>query len=259
MRGFAKVLGAALVVSAFAVPVAQAGDVLFFYGHAGLNEGHTQLATLIAGEGGSVDFDASATLPTLTGSGYNLVFISVPGLGDPGAFFSAAEKADIIAWQAETLAHRLVLIGEWDGFYGAGQAVLIDLVNDVNGGTGIAFIPGVYDSGCGQCSGALGVDPLVDGLGHVCKAATAVWDEGSGAEIAFPVDNTIDPWIVGNGTLVPCIIGIGDSNLLSDGCGYMTGDTDSAEFARRLYTIDCAGDPVPTIESSWGHVKSLYR
>jgi hypothetical protein len=261
MRGIAKVLGAALVVSAFAVPVAQAGDVLFYYGHAGLNEGHTQLAALIAVEGGTVDFDASATLPTLTGSDYNLVFISVPGLGDSGALFSAGEKADIISWQAETLAHRLVLIGEWDGFYGAGQAVLIDLVNDVNGGTGIAFIPGVYDSGCNaySCGGALGTDPLVTGLDHVCKAATAVWDEGSGAEIAFPVENTIDPWIVGNGTLNPCIIGIGDSNLLSDGCSHLLTDADSAEFARRLYTIDCAGDPVPTFETSWGHVKSLYR
>lgn len=259
MKKFAKMLGALLLAGAVVVPAVQAGDVLFYYGHGGINEGHAQFSGLIAGEGGTLDLNNNATLPTLVGSGYTLVLISVPGFGDPNAYFSNTEKQDIIDWLTDE-SHKIVLIGEWDGFYGQGQQVLIDLVNAIGGGTGIDFIPGVFDSGCFayDCGGTLGSDPLVDGLGHVCKAATAVWDEGAGAAIAFPYENTADPWVVGNGTVLPCIVGIGDSNTLSDGCGHLS-DADTAEFARRLYTITCGGNPVPTETTTWGGLKVVYR
>ncbi len=258
MKMFAKALGVLLVAGALTTPAARA-DTLFFSGHAGLNEGHTQLAALYSqyGCGGNFVLNADATLPPL--SSYNLVFISVPGLGDPNAYFSAAEKAAVSSWLASTGAHRLVLIGEWDGFYGQGQQVLIDLINSIGVG-GMAFIPGVFDQGCFaySCGGTLGSDPLVAGLAHVCKAATSVWNQGGGAAVAYPVENPTQPWIISNGTNVPCIVGIGDSNALSDGCGHLS-DSDTATFALRLCQIDCAGNPVPTQESTWGHLKSLYR
>jgi len=259
MKNFAMMLGALIVAGAL-VGSAQAGDALFYYGHAGLNEGHTQFAGVIAADGGTLDFDNSATLPTLVGSTWNLVVISVPGLGNPSDVFSNAEKTDISTWLAQTLSHRLVLIGEWDGFYGAGQAVLIDLVNAVGGGTGISFIPGAYDCDCFSynCAGALGADPLVAGLDHVCRACTAIWNPGAGGSVAFTVESPDNPWIVSNGTVSPCIVCIGDSNTLSDGCGHL-GDADTAEFARRLHAITCAGTPVPVQERTWGGIKTLYR
>lgn len=257
MKNFAKVLGAVLVAGALTVSAAQA-NTLFYYGHAGLNEGHTQLAALYAanGCGGEFVVNNDASLPGL--AAYNLVFISVPGLGDPGAFFSAAEKSALDAFLVDG-NHRLVLIGEWDGFYGGGQAVLIDLINYLGVG-GMAFIPGVFDSGCFayDCGGTLGSDPLVDGLSHVCKAATSVWNPGGGAAVAYPFENTADPWVISNGTNVPCLIGIGDSNTLSDGCGHL-GDSDTATFALRICQLNCAGEPVPTQEKTWGGVKALYR
>jgi len=236
---------------------AHAGNVLFYYGHGGLNEGHTQLAALIATEGGSMDFSNAAALPSL--AGYRLVFISVPGLNSPLAFFSAAEKAALITYLSDG-ANKVVAIGEWDGFYGSGQAVLIDLVNAIGGGTGIAFNPGVYDRGCFaySCAGALGVSPLVAGSAHVCKAATATWNPGTGGSVAFPVEAPSLPWVVDNGTNVPCIVGIGDSNTLSDSCNHLS-DADTREFARRLYTIRCSGAPVEGKRSTWGEVKSIYR
>jgi hypothetical protein len=260
MKKLAKMLGALLLAGVLVAPAAQAGDVLFYYGHAGINEGHTEFISLISGEGGTVDQNNDATLPTLVGSDYTLALISVPGWGDPNAYFSATEKQDIIDWLVNE-AHKLVLIGEWDGFYGQGQQVLIDLVNAVGGGTGIDFIPGVYDSGCFayECGGTLTSDPLVDGLDHVCKAATAIWDPGNGAAVAFPYESTIDPWVVSNGTVETCIVGIGDSNTLSDGCSHINGDADTAEFARRLYTITCGGNPVPTESTTWGALKANYR
>lgn len=258
MKNLVKALGILLVAGALAAPAAQA-DTLFFYGHSGLNEGHSQLASLYRTEGcgGTWVEDNGAVLPDLTG--YNLVFISVPGLFNPGDFFSAAEKAALTTWLNASGAHRLVLIGEWDGFYGAGQAVLIDLVNSIGVG-GMAFIPGVYDSGCFayNCDGTLGTDPLVQGLSHVCKAATAVWNPGGGAAVAYPFENPSQPWVISNGTNIPCIVGIGDSNTLSDGCSHL-GDADTATFALRLCQIDCAGNPVPTQETSWGVLKSIYR
>jgi hypothetical protein len=257
MKNFAKVLGALLVAGALTVSVAQA-DTLFYYGHGGLNEGHTQFAALLAANdcGGTFVVDNGAALPSL--AGYNLVLISTPGWQDPGAFFSAAEKSALDAFLVDG-NHRLVLIGEWDGFYGDGQAVLIDLMNYLGVG-GMAFIPGVFDSGCFayDCGGNLGTDPLVAGLTHVCKAATAIWNPGAGAAVAYPFENTADPWVISNGTNVPCLVGIGDSNTLSDSCGHLA-DSDTATFALRLCTINCAGDPVPTQTTTWGGVKALYR
>lgn len=236
--------------------VANAGDTLFYTGHGGLNEGHATLAAIVAGEGGSVDLSNAAVLPSL--AGYRLVIISTPGWLEPANFFSAAEINALNAFLADA-AHKVVCIGEWDGFYGPGQAVLIDLISQIGGGTGIQFIPGVFDGGCFayNCDGALGVSPLVAGLSQVCRAATAIWNPGSGGSVAFPVESA-SPWIVDNGTNVPCIVGIGDSNTLSDPCGHL-GHADTAEFARRLYTITCAGDPVPTEESTWGVIKNSYR
>jgi hypothetical protein len=242
-----------LVGGAFAVP-AQA-DTLFYFGHAGLNEGHTQLAQLYAMNqcGGQFVLNSDATLPVL--ATYNLVFISVPGLGDPNAFFSAAEKAALQAFLLSN-QHRLVLIGEWDGFYGQGQQVLIDLINSIGVG-GMAFIPGVFDSGCGACGGTLGTDPLVLGLNHVCHAATAVWNEGGGTAVAFPNENPNDPWVIANGTNVPCIVGIGDSNVLSDNCAHLN-DADTRTFALRLCTLNCEGE-VPVEAGTWGGIKGIYR
>lgn len=257
MKKFAKVLGALLVAGALTISAAQA-DTLFYYGHAGLNEGHSQLEALYAanGCGGSFVYNADATLPAL--GSYSLIFISVPGLGDPGAFFSAAEKA---ALNGHLLGGgRLVLIGEWDGFYGAGQAVLIDLSASLCAG-GLEFIPGIYDSGCDAygCAATFGVDPLVDGLSELCKAATAVWDPGTGTACAFPIENTTSPFVIRNGTEDCCLIGIGDSNVLSDGCSHLLSSSDTATFALRICTLDCAGDPIPTEEVSWGSVKAMYR
>jgi hypothetical protein len=257
MKKFSLMLGALLMAGALVAAPASAGDSLFYYGHGGLNEGHAQWGAIIAGEGGSLDFNNAATLPSL--AGYTLVAISTPGWQDPGAFFSVAEKDALNAFLADG-AHKVVLIGEWDGFYGAGQAVLIDLVNSIGGGTGIAFIPGAYDCGCFSynCDGALGASPLVTGLTHVCRACTAIWNPGSGGSVAFTVESPANPWVVDNGTNIPCIVCIGDSNTLSDSCGHLT-DADTAEFARRLYTITCAGEPVPTESTTWGQLKGLYR
>lgn len=257
MNRIMRILSAALVAGCLTAGSGHAGDVLFYYGHGGLDEGHTTFSALIAAEGGSVDFNNNVTLPSL--AGYRLVLISVPGWADPGAFFSAAEKAALNLFLADP-NHKVVAIGEWDGFYGIGQAVLIDLVSAIGGGTGIAFEPGVFDGGCFaySCAGALGASPLVSGLTHVCKAATATWIPGTGGSVAFTVDAPTKPWVVDNGTDVPCIVAIGDSNTLSDGCGHLS-DADTEEFARRLYTIRCSGDPVQVESSTWGGLKAIYR
>lgn len=256
MKKLVLSLGALLVTGALSVNVANAGNVLFYSGHGGLNEGHNQWQGVIAGDGGVIDYNADASLPSL--AGYTLLVISTPGWQDPGAFFSAAEIDAINAFLLDG-AHKVVGIGEWDGFYGAGQAVFIDLIAQIGGGTGIAFIPGAYDCNCFSynCQSGLGSSPLVDGLTHVCKACTAIFDEGLGGAVAFPVDAPNDPFIVDNGEDIPCIVGIGDSNVLSDGCGHLT-DADTAEFARRLYTITCAGDPVATETRTWGQIKSRF-
>lgn len=256
MKKIALSLGALLVTGALSVNVANAGNVLFYSGHGGLNEGHNQWQTVIAGDGGVIDYNSDAALPSL--AGYSLLVISVPGWLDPGAFFSAAEIGAINTFLLDA-SHKVVAIGEHEAFYGAGQAVFIDLVSQIGGGTGIAFIPGVIDCGCFayNCAGTLGASPLVAGLTHVCRACTGIFNEGSGGAVAFPVETPNDPYIVDNGTNVPCIVGIGDSNVLSDGCGHLT-DADTAEFARRLFTITCAGDPVATTVESWGRIKSRF-
>jgi len=252
----ATIVSALLLACAVGAAPAQA-NTLFYYGHGGLNEGHTQLAGLYAtaGCGGRFDENADAVLPGL--AGYNLVFISVPGWLAPGDFFSAAEKGALAAWLLDG-RHRLVLIGEWDGFYGAGAAVLIDLINTLGVG-GMAFLPNVFDSGCSAygCASGLGVDPLVAGLTHVCKAATSTWNPGGGSSVAFPVEAPVDPFIISNGTNIPCIIGIGDSNVLSDGCNHLS-DADTREFALRMCRINCEGI-VADDAFTWGRVKGIYR
>lgn len=245
-----------LAIGAMLATPVMAQNALYYFGHSAYNDGESQLAGVLAGVGCSMTSNSDAVLPDL--GPYTLLFISVPGWSNCTDFFSADEKARINAWLAD-LNHRVVMIGEWDGFYGCGQDVYIDLLDAISGGTGIVFIPGVLDSGCGQCNGTVGVDPLVEGLDHVCKAATSVFDEGGGAAVAFTNDDPSAAFIVSNGTLTPCIVGIGDSNVLGNGCSYLLSDADTITFAERLCLINCAGDPVPTFETTWGSLKSLYR
>jgi hypothetical protein len=88
---------------------------------------------------------------------------------------------------------------------------------------------------------------LTAGLGHVCYAYTGTWDPSLGVPLAYPEDpGAPGPYIVSNGTDIPCIVGVGDSNILTDLCPDHlgpAGDADSKEFARRLYRVTCAGEP----------------
>ena len=254
MKKYAVLLGALVIAGIVASPALAADDVLFYYGHGGLNEGHSTLAGVYSGLGANWVEDAGATIPADL-SAYRLIFISVPGFLDPTGYFSAGETAQLNAFLADG-AHRIVLIGEWDGFYGQGQQVLEQLAADLGGV--LSFSPGVYDSGCFayNCAATNTSDPLVLGLTGLCKAATSAWDLGTA--VSYPVENTSLPWVVSNGTDVPCICGIGDSNTLSDGCGHLS-DANTLEFANRLYLVTCAGEPSPTVKSTWGAVKANYR
>jgi len=221
---------------------AMAGDVLWFTGHNGYDEGHVDIVNLLTGVGATVDVVTAGNLPAL--GGYSLVMICMPGFFDPGDFFTAAEKADLNTWLAIG-SHRVVMIGDWDAFY-QGQAVMNDLLAAI--GNPIQFVPGAYDSGCGHCSGPLGAaDPLTAGLTHVCYAFTPTWNPSFGVPLTYPEDpNAPGPNIVSNGTNIPCIVGIGDQNTTTDPCGYTNpggGDADTKTFHIRLYTITCAGEP----------------
>lgn len=239
-------LAAALALTALlsTVPSARAGDVLWFTGHNGFDEGNTQIINLLqTTEGAVVDVVTTAPLPDL--SGYSLAFVVMPGFSDPNDFFTADEKARLNTWLSVG-SHRVVMVGDWDGFY-QGQAVMNDLLAAI--GNPIVFVPGAYDAGCGHCNGPMGApDPLTAGLGHLCYGLTPTWDPTFGTPLAYPEDpNAPGPWVVSNGTDIPCIVGIGDQNALTDPCGYMdisAGDADSQTFARRLYTITCAGEPL---------------
>lgn len=219
-----------------------AGDVLWYFGHNGFDgEGHADIQALLEGAGAVFDVVGSGPLPPL--AGYTLVFINTPGFFDASDFFSAAEKAALASWLTVG-SHRVVMVGEWDGFY-AGQAVMEDLLAAI--GNPIVYEPGAWDAGCAHCSGPLGVaDPLTAGLDHVCYAYTATWVDGIGAPLAYPEStNAPGPYIVSNGTEIPCIVGLGDGNIVNDLCGHLNaggGDADSREFIRRLYTITCGGE-----------------
>ncbi len=277
---------------------AGAGDVLWFLGHSGYDEGHTNIQALLEAEGATFDVQLTAPLPSL--DNYGLIFICLPGFTDPTDFFTADEKARLSSWLSLG-SHRVVLLGEWDGFY-QGQAVMEDLLAAI--GNPIVFVPGAYDSGCNHCGGPLGdPDPLTDGLDHVCYAFTGTWDPSYGVPLAYCEDSSAPgPWLVSNGTDIPCIVGIGDSNATTDLCPDhigMSGDSDSMEFHRRLYNITCAGeeqwacclpnhecvlltredcdqvggtwfidqlcsevecdDYTPTEESTWGRIKDVFR
>ncbi len=249
-----------LAVCALAATVAtsaRAADVLWYTGHSGYDEGNAQVVAHLTGQGAVVDVVVAGALPVLTGSDYTLAFIVMPGFFNGADFFGPAEKADLNSWLLDA-AHRVVMVGDWDQFY-AGQAVMADLLAAI--GNPIVFQPGAYDSGCGHCAGPLGdPDPITDGLGHVCYGLTPTWDPAFGTPLAYPEDGSAPgPWLVSNGTNVPCIIGIGDQNAITDPCNYLITDADMQEFVTRLYTITCAGDPVPVWESSWGKVKVTYR
>lgn len=253
----ARILVAALCSLLLALP-AVAGDVLWYTGHSGHDEGHTDVVALLTAEGAVVDVSSAPTLPSLIG--YRLVFIVMPGFFNSGDFFTAAEKGSLNIWLTDN-RHRIVLVGDWDRFYG-GQAVMNDLLAAI--GNPIRFTPGAFNSGCGHCAGPMGLpDPITTGLGHVCYGLTPTWDPALGVPLAYPEDPSAPgPWIVSNGTLTPCTIGIGDQNALTDPCGYLrasAGDPDTKEFTRRLYHVDCAGRPVDVTRSTWGRVKSIYR
>ncbi len=221
---------------------ALAGDVLWFWGHNGFDgDGHADLQALLEAEGATFDSDGSAILPVL--DSYGLIFISMPGMYDAADYFTPDEKVRLNSWLGVG-SHRVVMIGEWDGFY-PGQDVMEDLLASI--GNPIVFVPGAYDSGCGHINGPLGdPDPLTDGLDHVHYAYTSTWDPAFGVPLAYPEDTAAPgPYIVSNGTDIPCIVGIGDSNATSDLCGQLNaigGDADTMEFHRRLYNITCSGE-----------------
>lgn len=250
-----KKLFLVLTLAAFAATSAPAGDVLWYLGHSGYDEGHTQIDALLTSIGATFDESSATPLPSL--AGYTLLFIVMPGFTNGSDYFSAAEKAAVNAWLVDP-AHRIVMVGDWDGFYG-GQDVMNDLLAAI--GNPIVFDPGAYDSGCDHCAGPLGdPDPLTDGLDHVCYAFTPTWDPAYGVPLAYPESAAPGPYLVSNGTNVPCIIGVGDSNILSDLCSPLDGgDPDSETFAKRMYEINCAGDPVPAEQATWGRIKSAYK
>ena len=231
-----------LVAVSMVASLAMAGDVLWFYGHNGFDgEGHDSIQALLEAEGAVFDIQDTAPLPPL--GSYGLVFIVMPGFYDAADFFTADEKNRLNDWLTVG-SHRVVMIGEWEGFYN-GQAVMEDLLAAI--GNPIEYVPGAWDSGCTHCDGPLGdPDPLTDGLSHVCYAFTATWDPAVGVPLAYP--ESVDapgPYIVSNGTDIPCIVGIGDGNVINDLCGHIAqigGDADSMEFHRRLYNITCAGE-----------------
>jgi hypothetical protein len=236
-----KTLLAALLLTSFVTVSASAGDVLWFTGHSGFDEGHTNIQTLLEAEGAVFDVVSAGALPAL--GDYTLIFICMPGFFDPTDFFSSSEKADLSSWLALG-SHRVVLLGDWEGWYG-GQDVMEDLLAAI--GNPIVYEPGAYDTGCDHCSGPLGApDPLTSGLTHVCYALTATWNPAFGVALAYPeASSAPGPYIVSNGTDTPCIVGIGDSNVTTDLCPShigMGGDADSQEFHRRLYHITCSGE-----------------
>lgn len=245
----------AILLSVMLAGSASAGDVLWYLGHSGHDEGHTQIVNLLATQGATVDVSSAYPIPIL--NPYRLVFIVMPGFFNPIDYFDAVEKARINAWLVDP-NHRIVMVGDWDGFY-QGQDVMNDLLAAI--GNPIVFDPGAYDSGCDHCAGPLGApDPLTAGLAHVCYAFTPTWDPAFGVPLAYPESAAPGPYLVSNGTDVPCITGIGDSNIITDLCSPLDGgDPDSETFAKRLYTIQCTGDPVQNESSSWGRVKSIYR
>ncbi len=254
MKKILALLGALAIAGILAGPAAAQTDVLFYSGHSGYADTHTQFGAIMNGLGANFVTDSSPTLPADL-SPYQLILISVPGWSDPNDYFGAGEVAQLNAFLADD-AHRVVLIGEWDGFYGQGQQVLEQLAADLGGV--LSFSPGVYDNGCYayQCAATNTSDPLVDGLSGLCKAATSVWDLGT--PVSYPVENTILPFVVSNGTDVPCIVGIGDSNVLSDPCNHLA-DPNTLEFARRLYLVTCSGEPTATENTTWGAVKANFR
>jgi hypothetical protein len=276
---------------------ARAGDILWFLGHSGYDEGHTQIEALLNGISGGVDVSNGPLLPVL--DQYSLIFIVMPGFFNAGDFFTGPEKDQLNDWLALG-SHRVVMVGDWDGFY-QGQDVMNDLLAAI--GNPIVFDPGAFDSSCGHCNGPMGdPDPLTAGLGHICYAFTPTWDPAFGVPLAYPEDPAAPgPWIVSNGTDIPCIVGIGDQNAITDPCGYVNpggGDADTKTFVERLYQITCAGEELfacclpdgscqvtteadcgalggtyfpglpcnevecpatPTVESSWGSIKTQFR
>jgi hypothetical protein len=249
-----RILVSLLCSLALAGPAA-AGDVLWYLGHSGHDEGHNQIIALLGTEGAVVDVSAADPIPHL--APYRLVFIVMPGFFDPADFFDAVEKARINAWLADQ-NHRIVMVGDWDGFY-QGQAVMNDLLAAI--GNPIIFDPGAYDTGCNHCAGPLGdPNPLTAGIAHVCYHYTPTWDPAHGVPLAYPESPAPGPYIVDNGTNTPCITGLGDGNIITDLCSPLDGgDPDTETFAKRLYTIRCSGEPVQVDATTWGRMKSFYR
>jgi hypothetical protein len=249
-----KTLLVALALSAACVGPAAAGDVMWYLGHSGYDEGHSQVDAFLTTQGATMDVVSTTPMPTL--AGYRLLFVLMPGFFNGADFFTGPEKAMLATWLTDA-NHRVVMVGDWDQFY-HGQAVMNDLLAAI--GNPIIFAPGAYDIGCGHCAGAMGSpDPTTAGLGHICYGLTPTWDPAHGVPLAYPESPAPGPWVVSNGTDTPCIVGIGDQNAITDPCGYMVSDANTKEFVKRLYTIQCSGKPVETNHSTWGRVKSMYR
>jgi hypothetical protein len=107
-----KLLTFALSLAVLCTPSAFAGDVLWFLGRSGADEGHVQVVNLLQNEEGAiVDVVGTTPLPTL--DGYTLIFIVMPGFTNPSDFFSADEKARLNTWLLDP-THRVVMVGDWD-------------------------------------------------------------------------------------------------------------------------------------------------
>jgi len=221
--------------------VQASGDVLWFSGHSGFDsDGHEDLRVLLEAEGANFQANNMLTLPLL--HSYSLIFLMMPGAFDENAFFSTDEKSRLNEWLSVE-SHRLVLIGEFLGYY-PGYRVMEDLFRSI--GNPITFVDGVWDAGCLRCRSIVGQsDPLTTGLNHVCYAYCGVWDPSFGVPLVYPEDRTAPgPFIISNGTDIPCIIGISDSNSTTDLCGQLgsSGDTNTKNFHRRLYNLTCSGE-----------------
>jgi hypothetical protein len=256
-RSTVLALAAASYTMVLSGPASAAG-VLWYTGHSGYDEGHSNVSGILEAEGATVEPSDAPVLPNL--DSYALVFVVLPGFSNPDDLFSAEEKARLAAWVG-TRYHRLVLVADWSGFY-QGGAVLEDLLSGV--GRPLRFVPGGYDDGCGHCGGALGAQtPLTFGLHHICYGMTATWDPSVGIGLAYPEDGSAPgPCIAGDGGPVPAVIGIGDSNILTDACPSpdgLSGDADSREFVRRLYRATEPGVPVAACCLPTGHCELLTR
>ena len=179
-------------------------------------------------------------------SAYRLIFISVPGFLDPNNYFTAGETANLNAFLADG-AHRIVLIGEWDGSTARGSRCSRQLAADLGGV--LLVLPGRSSTSSASPTiarprtppipgrwidrpvqgGDLGVGPWNGGFLSGREPGHAV---GGQQRDRYPVHSA----------------GSGTSNTLSDGCGHL-GDANTLEIrqaplSRHVRRRAFADDPV---------------